>query len=170
MTADPISIDTLNDLDPGGFVGRLGDIFEHSPWVAEGALADRPFADRAALLAAMRAVVEAAGPDRQLALIAGHPELAVARPDPLGADSAAEQTGAGLDRLEAAEYDEFRRLNHAYRDRFGFPFVVAVAGLDKTAILAALERRLESDRPTEFRAALENIYRIAEHRLARLLP
>ena len=65
--------------------------------------------------------------------------------------------------------ETFRRLNRTYHDRFGFPFVIAVAGLDKTAIIAALEHRLDSDRPAEIRAALDNIYRIAEHRLARLL-
>ncbi len=171
MTAGPVSIEVLNRLDRDGFVGRLGDIFEHSPWVAEGAFGRRPFADRAVLLAAMHDVVECAGAERQLALIAAHPELAVARPDPrrLGVQSAREQTGAGLDRLSEPEYAQFRRRNRAYRERFGFPFVIAVAGLDKAAIIAALERRLGSDRPAEIRAALDNIHRIAEHRLARLL-
>ncbi len=171
MTADRLTIEALNSLDRAGFVDRLGAIFERSPWVAEGAFARRPFADRAALEAALREVVEGAGTERQLALIAAHPELAVARPDPdqLSADSAREQTGAGLDRLNEPELARFRRLNRAYRDRFGFPFVIAVAGLDKTAIIAALERRLDGDRPAEIRAALDNIYRIAEFRLARLL-
>ncbi len=169
MTAERVTIEALNGLDRAGFVDRLGEIFERSPWVAEGAFVRRPFADRAALLAAMRDVVEDAGAERQLALIAAHPELAVARPARLGADSAREQTGAGLDRLSEPEYAQFRRLNRAYRDRFGFPFVIAIAGLDKTAIIAALERRLEGDRPAEFRAALDNIYRIAEFRLAQLL-
>ena len=169
MTAERVSIEALNGLDQAGFVDRLGEIFERCPWVAEGAFVRRPFADRAALLAAMRELVEGAGAERQLALIAAHPELAVARPDRLGANSTREQTGAGLDRLSEPELARFRRLNRAYRDRFGFPFVIAVAGLDKTAIIAALERRLDGDRPAEIRAALDNIYRIAEFRLARLL-
>ncbi len=169
MTAERLTIEALNGLDRAGFVDRLGAIFEHSRWIAEGAFGRRPFADRAALLAAMRGVVEGAGAERQLALIAAHPELAVARPDRLGANSTREQTGAGLDRLSEPELARFRRLNRAYRDRFGFPFVIAVAGLDKTAIIAALKRRLDGDRPAEIRAALDNIYRIAEFRLARLL-
>ncbi len=85
MTAERVTIEALNGLDRDGFMARLGAIFERSPWVAEGAFGRRPFADRAALEAAMRDVVEGAGADRQLALIAAHPELAVARPDRLGA-------------------------------------------------------------------------------------
>ena len=173
MTAKSFTIEQINQSEPAGFVAALGDIFEASPWVAEQAFQARPFADGAALLAAMRDVVEHAALDRQLALIRAHPELAVHRAARagLGRDSAREQAGAGLDRLSEPEFALFRRLNRAYRERFAIPFVIAVRGLDKDAILAALRTRLAGDRAAELHQALRNIYRIAEFRLTeRLSP
>ena len=173
MTAKSLTIERINQSDRAGFVAALGDLFEASPWVAEQAHQARPFADGAALLAAMRDVVEHAAEHRQLALIRAHPELAVqqAARSRLGAESAREQAGAGLDRVSEPEFALFRRLNFAYRERFGFPFVIAVRGLDKDAILAALNSRLVGDRATELHEALRHIYRIAESRLAeRLSP
>ncbi|MBL8805853.1 MAG: 2-oxo-4-hydroxy-4-carboxy-5-ureidoimidazoline decarboxylase [Rhodospirillales bacterium] len=153
------------------FIEIFGRVFEHAPWVAERVAGLRPFADRRALHRAMGDVVASADRARKLALIQGHPELAgkAAIDRSLTAESAAEQGGAGLDRLTAEEYERFHRLNGAYRARFGFPFILAVRGLDKHAILAAFERRVGADEAAEFDEALRQIARITEFRLGDLV-
>ena len=106
------------------------------------------------------------------ALIAAHPDLAgkLALAKSLTAESTQEQQSAGLDRLSAQELERFTALNAAYRARFGFPFVMAVKGKTKQNILAAFERRLDHDAPSEFAAALAEIDSIAALRLKELLP
>ncbi len=113
--------------------------------------------------AALMAVVRAAARDEQLALIRAHPELAgkVA----LTTASAAEQASAGLDRLSPAEFERFHALNAAYRERFGFPFVICVRLTDKAGILAAMEQRLANDRDAEIAVALDQIGEIVRLRL-----
>jgi OHCU decarboxylase len=166
--AERIAVQDLNALPDAGFVARLADIFEHSPWVPEAVLAKRPFADIDSLHAAMVAAVDAAGDDAALALLRAHPELA--RRATLTAASAAEQGGMGLDRLDQDEAARFEALNQAYRDRFGFPFIIAVRGQrDRAAILASLVARLEHDAPTEQAAALAEVAKIARFRLDDLI-
>jgi OHCU decarboxylase len=154
--------------DREAFVARNGALFEHSPWVAEAAWEDGPFADEEALLAAMIAAVERAPRERQLALIRAHPDLAgrAAIAGALTADSAREQAAAGLDRLTPDEYDAFTRTNAAYRERHGFPFVICAREHDKTSILAAAAERLEHDTDAEIAVALAEIGKIARLRLA----
>jgi 2-oxo-4-hydroxy-4-carboxy-5-ureidoimidazoline decarboxylase len=139
-------------------------LFEHSPWVEARADARPSSGDR---LADLMAVVGDASPDEQLALIRAHPELAgkAAVDGSLTEASAAEQAGAGLDRLTQAELDRFHALNAAYRERFGFPFIVCVRLTDKAGILAAMERRLGNDRETEIATAIEQIGEIVRLRL-----
>lgn len=158
-----MSIEELNGLDEAAFTGAVGWVFEHSPWVAERAWKNRPFTDIDALHGAMAAQVERATPEEQMALLRAHPDLGTrAR---LSDASAAEQAGAGLDRLNPEEFTRFHRLNDSYQHRFGFPFLFAVKGSDKNDVLAALERRLPSSREEEFAEALRQVYRIARFRL-----
>lgn len=161
----------LNQLDRAAFVALLGGVFEHSPWVAEAAFAARPFADRAALHAAMCAAVDAAGEAAQLALIRAHPQLAgkAAIADDLTAASRSEQHGAGLDRCSPEEFARIRTLNAAYQQRFGFPFILAVRGHSRASILAAMATRLDNPPSVEFAEALRQIERIASFRLADLI-
>lgn len=167
----PLTVADLSQLGQADFVAQLGDIFEHSPWVAERAWSARPFASLDALHAAMVAAVDAAAETEQLALIRAHPELAgkEAAAGTLTAASTGEQRGAGLDQCTADELARLRRLNADYRQRFGFPFVIAVKGLTRDDILAALDARLANDRATEFRACLVQIARIGRFRLEALL-
>jgi 2-oxo-4-hydroxy-4-carboxy-5-ureidoimidazoline decarboxylase len=163
---NPITLDELNRLDKDAFVAALGDIFEHSPWIAEAAWQRRPFASLADLHAAMIAVMrDAAG--RQVDLIKAHPDLAgkAARAGALTADSASEQNSAGLDRLSEAEFATFHRLNDAYKQKFGFPFIVCVRRHGKESILSQFEHRLAHDAATEQKTALAEIARIAALRL-----
>jgi len=140
---------------------------ELAPWVAEQAFASRPYSSLAALYRTMTDAVSAAGDDRVRALINGHPDLAgkAAREGKLTADSTTEQAGAGLDRLSETEYATFHRLNNAYRDKFGMPFIVCVRRHGKESILREFERRLNNDATAEQKTALAEIYRIAALRL-----
>ncbi len=157
------TIEHLNACDEEAFVAAVGFAFEHSPWIARAAYAQRPYRDAAALHAAMVAIVAAAPNDAQVALIAAHPDLAgrVAREGRLTAASSSEQAGAGLDALTPAEIAHFDTANGAYRERFGFPFVICARENTKTSILAALSHRVGNDRATEITTALAEIAKIA---------
>ncbi|HEY3824850.1 MAG TPA: 2-oxo-4-hydroxy-4-carboxy-5-ureidoimidazoline decarboxylase [Bryobacteraceae bacterium] len=159
----PLSLNAINDFDQTQFTKSLGWVFEHSPWVADRAWHRRPFASRAHLSEEMANEVAAASKEEQLSLLGAHPDLGTRAK--ISAESTAEQASAGLDRLTAGEYARLTELNNAYRGKFGFPFLIAVKGSDKVAILEALERRLNSSPEDEFQEALRQVYRIARFRL-----
>ena len=166
-----LSLSALNRMNREAFERALGGVFEHSPWVAAQAWRRAPFASVAALHAAMATAVRAASIQRQLALIRAHPDLAgkAARAGKMTAHSMAEQSRAGLDRLNDAEYARFNQLNAAYRARFGFPFVIAVRRHTKESLLEAFATRLANSRAGEIEAALSEIFKIAEMRLDALV-
>ncbi len=156
----------LNALTDAGFTEALGAIYEHSPWVAARAAAGRPFATVDDLARAMARIVAEASPEEQRALIDAHPDLG----SRLGLAEASrrEQAGLGLDRLSPTEFARFETLNRIYRDRFGFPFIIAVGHHTRASILDAFERRLRNDVSTEERTALAEIDAIARLRLQSL--
>jgi OHCU decarboxylase len=164
------TMDEVNELGREAFVERFGALFEHSPWVAADAWSDRPFADRDELFAALRSAMYSAPTERKLALIRAHPDLAgrAAIEGTLTRSSENEQASAGLDRLTPDEYEAFTRLNAAYRERFGFPFVVCVREHTKESILRVAAERLEHTRDEEVGVALEEIAKIARLRLGDL--
>ncbi len=150
------------------FVERYGGVYEHSPWVAERAeatLADDAGIDAIAL--AMARSVDEASAERRLELIRAHPDLAgrAQLAGELTADSASEQASAGLDRCSPAEFETLQELNAAYRQKFGFPFVMAVRGSSVGTILRAFAERLENDYETELGTAVREIHKIARLRL-----
>ena len=151
-------------MNPETFVALYRDLFEHSPWVVERAAHAQPFLD---IYAGLMRVVYDATPDEQLALICAHPELAgkAAIDQTLTEASTAEQASAGLDRLTPEEFARFHVLNSAYRERFGFPFIICVRLTDKAGILAAMEQRLTRSRDAEFAEALAQIGEIVRLRL-----
>ncbi len=162
-------------LDQQGFIARYGDVFEHSPWVAARAwkLELGPAHDSAAgLHAALARVFRQATDAERVGVLCAHPDLAgkLAAARALSAASTAEQAGAGLDALTEAERATLQRLNAAYVERHGFPFIIAVRDHDKPGIVAAMERRIENDRATEFDEACRQVERIARLRLADRLP
>jgi 2-oxo-4-hydroxy-4-carboxy-5-ureidoimidazoline decarboxylase len=164
---EQVSLDPLNSADRNAFAAAVGEVMELAPWVADEAYAVRPFASVAALYQAMTQAVSNATDQRQRALIDGHPDLAgkAAREGKLTADSTAEQAGAGLDRLSEQEFAAFRRLNDAYRAKFGMPFIVCVRRHGKDSILREFARRLNNDAAAERKTALNEIFRIAALRL-----
>ena len=148
------------------FLARYGAVAEHSPWVAEAAY-DRFEGD---LATAFRVAISDAAPDRRLALLRAHPDLAgkLALAGELTEHSAQEQSSAGLDRLDPAELAEFRRLNDAYRERFGFPFIICAREQSKHSILAAFRVRLGNEAEAERATALAEVVKIVQLRLADL--
>lgn len=164
MQAD---IAQINACPRAQFVQLLGGIFEHSPWVAEAAFESRPFADVAALHAAMVAAVRAAPHARQLAFLRAHPELAgKAMVDrSLTAESANEQTRSGLTQCTPAEFARLQAQNSAYKQKFGWPFILAVKQLDRATIIRTFAERLELPAADEFESCLANIEQITRWRL-----
>lgn len=163
-----------SNISQDAFVTRYGGIFEHSPWVAERAhgLELGPAHDTATgLHNAMARAFRAGSDDERLGVLTAHPDLAgkLAQAKRLTEESTAEQASAGLDALTDEERATFEQLNKTYRDKFGFPFIIAVKGLTKADILAAFERRVGHDRETEFAEACRQVERIALLRLKDLL-
>jgi 2-oxo-4-hydroxy-4-carboxy-5-ureidoimidazoline decarboxylase len=165
-----LSISEVNRLDVEAFVERFGAVYEHSPWIARAAWHSRPFPSPEALREEMQAIVRASSQSEQLALVRAHPEL-LGRLEAaqLTSESRGEQASAGLDRCTPEQRERMRELNAAYRERFGFPFVVAVRGLDWQAIIDRAESRLAHEREVELDAAIAEIGRIARLRLADLV-
>jgi len=150
------------------FIEKFGGIYEFSPWVAEEVAAEAIAIDDLAEIASLMAeCVDNAAVERQLALIRAHPDLAgkAQVAGELTADSTAEQASAGLDQCSAEEYAQFQDLNMRYKEKFGFPFVMAVRASSRAEILAAFAARLENNAATEFETALQEIHKIAELRL-----
>jgi 2-oxo-4-hydroxy-4-carboxy-5-ureidoimidazoline decarboxylase len=162
-----ISLDTLNKSDKAAFVRALDGLFEAAPWVAEQTWARRPLATVAALHDAMMAAVRARARQDQIAFVACHPDLAgkAARAGTMAPASAAEQSGLGLDQLSDAEFQRFEKLNAAYRQKFGFPFVICVRRQTRDAVLDAFERRVGNDVEAELATALQEIGHITRLRL-----
>ncbi len=159
--------------DRNAFVERFGSVYEHSPWVAEAVWdrhPDHSRADLKGLQATMRQIVDDASADQKLQLIRQHPDLAdpAAKAGELSDMSNREQMDAGLTDATDAESERFAQLNAAYKDKFGFPFVIAVKGLNRQQIIDAFEARLNNERSRELATALEQIHRIAGFRLADL--
>jgi 2-oxo-4-hydroxy-4-carboxy-5-ureidoimidazoline decarboxylase len=161
----------LNALDRDAFVAALAHVAESSPWVAERASGARPFADVAALHAAMVAAIEGAPPERQVALLRAHPELAgrAAIRGALTAASSAEQAGAGLTDCSPDEYAQLQSLNARYNARFGFPFIMAVKGATRAGVIREFERRVGNEPAVERAEGLRQVGRIVGLRLAALV-
>ena len=155
-------------MDTHDFIARYGGIYEHSPWVAEHVSTLGGDIEDASVLAALMAdCVDNAAVEQQLKLIRAHPDLAgkAQVSGELTQASKVEQASAGLDQCSPEEFTRFQELNDAYWQKFGFPFVMAVRGQDRVAILEAFAQRLGNDYDLEFETALIEIHKIARLRL-----
>lgn len=165
-----MTISEVNAMGKAEFLEIFGGVYEHSRWVAEGVVGQRPFGDLEQLAERMREVVEAAEGEKKMRLIRAHPDLA----GKLGLDkhltesSRREQQGAGLDQLTVDEFGAFSELNAAYRGKFGFPFVICVGRTDKAGILGAFQERLLNGEADEIAAALREVHAIARLRIEKI--
>jgi 2-oxo-4-hydroxy-4-carboxy-5-ureidoimidazoline decarboxylase len=145
------------------FTEAFGSIFEHTPEIAAEAWRSRPFADVQSLHQAMAVIVLKMSDAEQLKLICAHPDLG--SKFKMAEASVQEQSTVGLDQLSAAEYDRFQNLNQAYKEKFSFPFIIAVRNHTKDSILAAFEQRLQNNLEVEKNQAITEIIEIARWRL-----
>lgn len=160
----------FKNMEKSSFVDRFGSVYEHSPWIAE-TLFDRGISDAMAnsvgLSSALAEIVDAADHEKKLALLKAHPDLAgkLAISGDLTEASRSEQSGAGLDECTPEEFEEFQILNQAYKDKFGFPFILAVHGWHRRDILKAFRERIDNPPEIEFAKAVSQVHRIARLRL-----
>ena len=157
----------LNAMDQSAFVAAIGHAFEHSPWIAQRTFPKRPFDSIGSLHERLVATVRVSDDSEKLGLIRAHPDLVgrMARQGGLTRESTAEQRAAGLTALSPGEVEQFDRYTAAYRERFGFPFIICARENRKDAILAAFPIRLKHTREAEIDTALGEIYKIARLRL-----
>ena len=168
----PLTLEQLNRAPTAEAAALLDGLYEHSPWIAQAALAYRPFHSLAHLKHIMAKIVREAGREPQLALIRAHPELAgkAMVDNTLTAESTHEQGKAGLTNCTPDEFARIQRLNADYNAKFGFPFILAVrgprgTGLSKGEIIDTFARRLDNHPDFELAECLRNIHRIVEIRL-----
>jgi chitin deacetylase len=161
-----VALEEVNALGKEQFVARLSGVFEHSPWIAARAWQRRPFRSVEEL---HRAMLEAVvSKDEKLQLARAHPELAGS--ETLTADSTSEQGRLGFNRLSKSEREEMNRLNRSYREKFGFPCIVALRlHAERESVIGEMRRRLANDADTELANALEQIGHITRARLEKLL-
>ncbi|KJH70826.1 2-oxo-4-hydroxy-4-carboxy-5-ureidoimidazoline decarboxylase [Aliterella atlantica] len=157
------TIAQINSMSQDEFVAALGAVFEETPAIARSTWQKRPFADVTDLHQQMVNAVKAMSKQQQLTLIRVHPDLG--SKVKMAEASVQEQSGVGLDRLTAQEYQRFEQLNAAYKAKFGFPLIVAVKNHTKDSIFATFDERLENSADREFERAIAEIYQIAQFRL-----
>ena len=163
-----VALEAVSSLGKAEFVARFGGVFEHSPWVAERAWQRRPFRSVDELHRTMMSAVENATVEEKLALVRAHPELAGS--ETLTPHSSAEQTRLGFTALSRAELAEIADLNRSYRDKFGFPCIVALRlHAKRGSVLAEMKRRLHNERSIELANAMQHIGHITRARLEKIL-
>jgi OHCU decarboxylase len=167
-----VELAAVNAMGEREFVERFGGVFEHSPWVASRAWRKRPFASIDALHEAMMQVLFEAKKEEQLALVLAHPELAgaEAKEGTLTPDSSTEQGRLGLNRLTPSEFNRIAALNRRYRDKHGFPCIVALRlHSSRASVVTEMERRIANDSNTELTTALAQIGHITHGRLEKVV-
>ena len=162
-----------SELGRDEFLHYFGGVYEHSPWIAEQLFGEgltSAIDGSGSLSEALAEIVSRAGREPQLALLRAHPDLAgkLAISGELTESSSAEQAGAGLDRCTPEEFQEFSQLNSAYKEKYGFPFIVAVRGLNRGEILERFRARVQNDWDAEFEAALSQVHKIARLRIQQI--
>lgn len=166
-----IELEALNRMNAEDFTHTLAEIFEHSPWIPARAYGYQPFESIEGLHAALVAEVKKASNEKQLDLLCAHPELAgkEAKKGELTLSSTDEQSSAGLNSLSQTEMESVKKFNEAYKEKFEFPFIIAVRNHTRESIFDEWEKRLDNSREVELKNCLEQVYRIAKIRLDSLI-
>jgi 2-oxo-4-hydroxy-4-carboxy-5-ureidoimidazoline decarboxylase len=162
-----VTIEELNQADKETFVDILGGVYEMSPWVAQRTWSAQPFFTIGDVHETMERVVQDASREEKLELLRAHPDLG--EKTEMTEASQREQSSAGLDQLRPSQYEAFQRLNETYREKFGFPFIIAVKDESPGTIREAMEERVDHSKSEEFRTALNEVHTIARFRLEKLL-
>ena len=160
------TIDKINKLSRSEFVEIFANIFEKTKWIAEKLYNQKPFDDFKDLCSKMLGIFETAGKETQLKILGAHPNLAdKVTVNLLTPNSQSEQSNAGLDQCSEEEFNEFKNLNKSYKQKYGFPFVIAVKGKNKIKILSEFRKRILNSVDEEFNEAIIQVGKIANLRL-----
>ena len=160
------TIDKINKLSRSEFVEIFANIFEKTKWIAEKLYNQKPFDDFKDLCSKMLGIFETAGKETQLKILEAHPDIAdKVTVNLLTSNSRSEQSNAGLDQCSEEEFNEFKNLNKSYRQKYGFPFVIAVKGKNKIEILSEFRKRILNSVDEEFNEAIIQVGKIANLRL-----
>ena len=161
-------INKINKLSKSEFVKFFANIFENARWIAEELYDQKPFGDFKELSSKILNIFEATTKEKQLKILKDHPDLAdKTKISLLTPDSLKEQASAGLDQCTEEEFNEFKKLNDAYK-KFGFPFILAVKEKTKIEILNNFRKRISSNPEIEFDEAIKQVKQIASLRLREL--
>ena len=161
------SIDNINQLNKSDFLSIFGNVFEKTEWIADKVFEFKPFKDFNELSSKLLDIYENCHKEKILIILNSHPELAVAKK--LTHESKLEQAGANLNGCTFEEFDEFKKLNLEYKNKFGFPFIIAVKGKNKTEILNNFRQRILNDIESEFEEAKKQVKKIASFRLNEII-
>jgi len=161
------TIDNINDLNKSDFLSIFGNVFEKTESVALEAFELKPFRDFEDIIYKMLNIYEKYGKDKIFEILNLHPELAVAKK--LTSESESEQASAKLNECSSDEYEEFKNLNLKYKEKFNFPFIIAVKGKDKNEILNNFRQRISNDVEDEFLEAKKQVKKIATFRLNEII-
>jgi len=158
-------INKINKLSQSEFIKVFANIFESTEWIAKELYNQKPFSNFEELSSKILSIFETATKEKQLKILNAHPDLAnKTKISLLTPNSLKEQNNAGLDQCTEEEFNEFKKLNHAYK-KFGFPFILAVKGKTKIEILNNFRKRISSDSEKEFNEAINQVKQIAIFRL-----
>ena len=157
------TIDNINNLNKADFLLIFGNVFEKTESVALEAFKSKPFKDFDDIILKMLNIYESYPKDKILEILNLHPELAVAKK--LTSQSKLEQAGANLNECTVEEFKEFKELNLEYKNKFGFPFIIAVKGKNKNEILNNFRQRILNNIESEFEEAKNQVKKIATFRL-----
>ena len=161
-------INKINKLPKSEFIKVFANIFENARWIAEELYKQKPFADFDELSSKIMNIFEMSSKEKKIKILNDHPDLGnKAKISSLTPDSLKEQKTAGLDQCTKEEFNEFKKLNVAYK-KFGFPFILAVKGKDKIEILNNFRKRINSEPQIEFEEAVKQVKKIANLRLVDL--
>ena len=161
------SIEKINQLSENEFIGTFGNVFEKTNWIANRAFNSKPYRNFNEFISTIIKIYENSSNEDCIKIFNAHPELAVEKK--LTEDSHKEQKGANLNRCNNEEFNEFKNLNIEYRNKFGFPFIIAVKGKNKNEILNNFKKRIKNEINLEFNEAKEQVKKIANFRLNEII-
>ena len=160
----------LEEITKDKFIYRFSNIYEKSQWVAEEAWVQVSKKKRLAcadLYQIMSTIVEHATYDSKLTLLRSHPSLGTtfSIQDEVTQNSLNEQESAGLTQCSEQQYKDLETLNSLYREKFGFPFILAVKGWTVAEIIEIFQSRLKRSKNDEFVEAMKQVQKIASFRI-----
>ena len=161
------SIEKINQLSENEFIGTFGNVFEKTNWIANRAFNSKPYRNFNEFISTIIKIYENSSKEDCIKIFNTHPELAVEKK--LTEDSHKEQKGANLNRCNNEEFNEFKNLNYEYKKKFGFPFIIAVKGKNKSEILINFRNRIKNEMDLEFEAAKNQVKKIATFRLKEII-